>query len=88
MQAQVLEHPGQPPTEALSARTRPDPEPGPGQVLIAVSASAVCRTDLQLVAGDLPAHQLPVIPGHQVVGKITAVGDGVAPERRGQKAES
>ena len=85
MQAQVLEHPGQPPTEALSARTRPDPEPGPGQVLIAVSASAVCRTDLQLVAGDLPAHQLPVIPSHQVVGKITAVGDGVAPERRGQR---
>ena len=42
---------------------------GPG-VLIEVGATAVCRTDLQLVTGDLPAHRLPVIPGHQVVGRL------------------
>lgn len=49
---------------------RPLPEPGAGQVLIEVTASAVCRTDLQIVTGDLPAHKYPVVPGHQVVGRV------------------
>ena len=51
--------------------------PGRGEVLVEVSACAVCRTDLQLVTGDLPAHRLPVVPGHQVVGTVTATGDDV-----------
>ena len=48
----------------------PDPEPGAGEVLIEVTASAVCRTDLQIAEGDLPPHKSPVIPGHQVVGRL------------------
>ena len=55
----------------------PVPEPAPGEVLVAVSACAVCRTDLQLVEGDLAARHLPVVPGHQVVGEVVALGDGV-----------
>lgn len=52
----------------------PDPQPGTDEVLIQVEACAVCRTDLQILRGDLPAHKMPVIPGHQVVG--TEVGTG------------
>ncbi|MBL8710093.1 MAG: zinc-dependent alcohol dehydrogenase family protein [Rhodospirillaceae bacterium] len=54
------------------------PDPGAGQVLIAVEACGVCRTDLHVVDGDLPHPTLPVIPGHEVVGRIAAVGKGVA----------
>ena len=59
---------------------RSDPTPGPGEVLLDVSACAVCRTDLQIVTGDLPARRQPIVPGHQVVGRIAAVGPGVDPE--------
>lgn len=52
-------------------------EPGPGELLIDVAACAVCRTDLQLCEGDLPAHRLPVVPGHQAVGRVAALGRGV-----------
>ena len=61
----------------LHERDRPSPEPGPGEVRIAVRACAVCRTDLQIVRGDLPAHRLPLVPGHQVVGVVSALGAGV-----------
>lgn len=54
------------------------PDPGAGQVLIAVEACGVCRTDLHVVDGDLPHPSLPVIPGHEVVGRIAAVGKGTA----------
>jgi propanol-preferring alcohol dehydrogenase len=49
----------------------------PGDVLIDVAACAVCRTDLQLCEGDLPARTLPIIPGHQIVGSVAALGEGV-----------
>ena len=55
----------------------PLPTPGPGEVLVEVHACAVCRTDLQLVEGDLEARRLPVVPGHQVVGTVVGTGDGV-----------
>ncbi len=58
---------------------RPDPVPGAGEVRLAVSACAVCRTDLQIVTGDLPPRSLPVVPGHQVVGRVIAHGPGVDP---------
>ena len=51
-----------------------DPEPGPGEVLIEVAACGVCRTDLHIVDGELPKPKLPLIPGHQIVGRV--VGDG------------
>src|SRR5262249_39616705 len=52
------------------------PQPGPGQVVLAVHACAVCRTDLHIVDGELPRPKLPLIPGHQIVGRVTARGPG------------
>ena len=68
MLAQVLTAPGPDPASALRSEELVGPR-GDG-VLIEVGATAVCRTDLQLVTGDLPARRLPVIPGHQVVGRL------------------
>jgi propanol-preferring alcohol dehydrogenase len=53
---------------------RPVPEPGPGELLVRVSASAVCRTDLHVVEGDLQPHARPVVPGHEVVGIVAGLG--------------
>jgi propanol-preferring alcohol dehydrogenase len=55
----------------------PVPEPGPGEVLVEVDLCGVCRTDLHVVAGDLAPHRTPVVPGHEVVGRVARVGDGV-----------
>jgi propanol-preferring alcohol dehydrogenase len=82
--ALVLDRPGAV-TGAPLRLARRDPEPGPGEVRVQVAACAVCRTDLQLVEGDLPARRLPIVPGHQAVGVITAVGEGVGPERVGTR---
>jgi propanol-preferring alcohol dehydrogenase len=54
----------------------PEPVPGPSELLLRVSACAVCRTDLQLVEGDLAARRLPIVPGHQAVGRVAAIGEG------------
>jgi propanol-preferring alcohol dehydrogenase len=56
----------------------PDPEPGPGQVRIRVGACGVCRTDLHVVDGELPHPTVPIIPGHEIVGRVDVVGDGVS----------
>lgn len=56
----------------------PDPEPGPGEIRLRVSACGVCRTDLHVVEGDLPEHALPIIPGHQIVGTVDALGPGAS----------
>lgn len=76
MRAMVLEEIGGP----LRLRERPDPEPGPGQVLVEVEACAVCRTDLHVLDGDLPDVPLPVIPGHEIVGRVRATGPGAVLE--------
>lgn len=68
----VLEVPGRP----LVERDLPDPEPGPGQVLLRVDACGVCRTDLHIVDGELTEPKLPLVPGHQIVGRVEAVGAG------------
>jgi len=78
MRAMELAGPA-PLASALHPVVRPDPEPGRGEVLLEVSACAVCRTDLQIVQGDLPARHLPIVPGHQVVGRIVGLGPGVDP---------
>ena len=54
----------------------PVPEPGPGQVLLRVLACGVCRTDLHILEGELPPHRSPVVPGHQTVGEVVALGPG------------
>ena len=56
----------------------PDQTPGPGQIAIAVRACAICRTDLQLAEGDLAARRVPIVPGHQIVGEVTALGPGAS----------
>lgn len=53
------------------------PEPGPGRILLRVHACAVCRTDLHVVDGELPDPKLPLIPGHQIVGTVEGIGEGV-----------
>lgn len=70
MRAVVVSAPGPDPARAASLLDVPDPMPGPGELLIEVTASAMCRTDLQIASGDLPPHKSPVIPGHQVVGRV------------------
>ena len=68
----------------LRAVVGDDPVPGPGQVVVDVAACAVCRTDLQLAEGDLPARRLPVVPGHQVVGEVVALGEGAPADLLGR----
>jgi alcohol dehydrogenase, propanol-preferring len=70
---------GDPP---LSLRDVPDPVPGPGQVLLRVSACGICRTDLHVVDGELRDPKRPVIPGHQVVGRVLAAGTRFQPGAR------
>lgn len=60
--------------------------PTVGELRLKVTACAVCRTDLQLVEGDLPSHTLPIVPGHQVVGIVEAIGPDVAGWRVGERA--
>lgn len=52
------------------------PRPGPGELLVAVDACGVCRTDLHVATGELPAHRRPVVPGHEIVGHVLELGDG------------
>ena len=73
MRAMVLEEAEQP----LELADRPEPEPGPGEVRIRVSACGVCRTDLHIVDGELTDPSLPLVPGHQIVGEVVELGDGV-----------
>ncbi|HYD27704.1 zinc-dependent alcohol dehydrogenase family protein [Brevundimonas sp.] len=69
----------------LVAETRPDPEPGPGQVRLRVSACGVCRTDLHVVDGDLAGHRPAIVPGHEIVGVVEAIGPGVSGRRIGER---
>jgi len=77
----VLDRPGSP----LTLREVPDPVPGPGQVGISVAACGVCRTDLHVVDGELPDPKLPLVPGHEVVGRVDSLGTGVDRFRIGDR---
>lgn len=81
MKAMILEAIGMP----LRPADRPDPVPGKGQLMLRVEACAVCRTDLHVCDGDLPNPKLPLVPGHEIVGIVEAVGEGIAPSRMGQR---
>ncbi len=73
MRAMVLKRsPGE-----LELAELPRPEPGPGQLLVRVQACGVCRTDLHVVDGELSEPRLPLVPGHEVVGRVAALGPGV-----------
>jgi propanol-preferring alcohol dehydrogenase len=77
----VLSSPGRP----LVLEERPDLLPGPGEVLVRVEACGVCRTDLHIVDGELPDIRRPVVPGHEIVGIVEALGAGVTSHRVGQR---
>lgn len=81
MRAMIFQTPGQP----LALRDVPVPQPDRGQVLIRVSACAVCRTDLHVVDGELPNPKVPLIPGHEIVGRIEKLGEGVEGLRVGDR---
>jgi len=76
VQAWVVDAPGPIDRGPLRRVERPAPEPGPGQVRVRVSCCGVCRTDLHLAEGDLPPRRPAVTPGHEVVGRVEAVGPG------------
>ncbi|MEP9369109.1 zinc-dependent alcohol dehydrogenase family protein [Xanthobacter sp. VNH20] len=74
MKAMVLHAIGAP----LVLEQRPDPIPAGGEIRVRVEACAVCRTDLHVVDGDLPNPVLPIVPGHEIVGIVEALGEGVS----------
>ncbi|HEY2754498.1 MAG TPA: zinc-dependent alcohol dehydrogenase family protein [Pseudolabrys sp.] len=73
MRAMVLDRPKTP----LVLRERPVPSAAAGELLIAVSACGVCRTDLHVVDGELEHPKLPIVPGHEIVGRVAGIGAGV-----------
>jgi len=81
MRAMVFEMPG----AALAPVERPNPSPGPGEILVAVAACGVCRTDLHILDGDLPFPGHPVIPGHEVIGRVVEAGPGATRFRVGDR---
>jgi propanol-preferring alcohol dehydrogenase len=81
MHAMVLKWPG----TALEWLELPDPVPGPGQVRVRVAACGVCRTDLHVIDGELSQPKLPIIPGHEIVGRVDAIGPDVDNLKIGQR---
>ena len=81
MRAMLLDAPGKP----LRLARIPVPQAGPGEVVVKVEACGVCRTDLHVVDGELPGPKLPLVPGHEIVGRVAALGEGVAHLRLGER---
>jgi D-arabinose 1-dehydrogenase-like Zn-dependent alcohol dehydrogenase len=81
MHAMVLKKLG----AALEWTELADRSPGPGEIRVKVGACGVCRTDLHVVDGELPNPKLPIIPGHEIVGRIDAIGEGVEGLRLGER---
>jgi propanol-preferring alcohol dehydrogenase len=76
MRAWQLDEPAPIERAPLRLRELADPRPGPGEIRVAVSVCGVCRTDLHVVEGDLAPHRAPIVPGHQIVGRVDALGEG------------
>ena len=86
MRALRLSTPGPAASRPLEMVELPDPEPGPDEIVLRVAACAVCRTDLQIIEGDLTAHRLPTVPGHQAVGAVEQVGSRATGWKKGDRA--
>jgi len=86
MRAMLLERPAPADARPLVPVDRPTTAPPAGELRLRVSACGVCRTDLQIVEGDLEARRLPVVPGHQVVGVVDAIGSDVEGWSNGDRA--
>lgn len=81
MRAMVLPGPG----AALQMQERADPGPGAGEIRVKVSACGVCRTDLHVLDAELPAIKYPIVPGHEIVGRVDLIGDHVTTHRIGDR---
>ena len=86
MRRQILEAPRAVMARPLHVSNVDRLQPDSGEIVIDIAACGVCRTDLQLVEGDLAARVLPVVPGHQVVGRVAGVGEGVSDWAVGERA--
>ena len=69
----------------LELEQRNDPTPGPGEIRVAVSACGVCRTDLHVVDAELPGIRYPIIPGHEIVGRVDQLGSAMSTHRIGDR---
>jgi propanol-preferring alcohol dehydrogenase len=85
MRAWLLEAPGRLEEEPLSLVELPEPVPGHDQILIQVEVCGLCRTDIHEVEGEIPLPVLPIVPGHQVVGRVVGRGDQAGPYREGDR---
>ena len=85
MRAMALDNPAPIEAAPLRACDLPTPRAGPGEVRVRVEACGVCRTDLHVAEGELPPHRLPLIPGHEVIGRVEEVGEGVTQLRPGDR---
>ncbi len=85
MKAWVLKTPAPVDSRPLELTEVPTPVPTDDEILVRVSACGICRTDLHVVEGELPIRRSPIIPGHQVVGRIAALGDSTAGFEVGQR---
>ena len=81
MRAMVLSAPGVP----LQMQERPDPVPADGEIRVKVSACGVCRTDLHVLDAELPHIKYPIVPGHEIVGRVDLVGSNVTTHRIGDR---
>ena len=81
MHAMVLKQVGGP----LEWTELPDRQPGAGEIRVRIAACGVCRTDLHVLDGELPGQRLPIVPGHEIVGRVDALGEGVAGLRIGER---
>jgi len=85
MKAMVLEEIGRIETSPLKLKELADPQPGAQEVRLKVRCCALCRTDLHVIEGELPRRKLPIIPGHQIVGVVDAVGPGCKLLEKGRR---
>ncbi len=86
MRAMQLQQHGPLREDSLQPVSKPIPEPAPGQLLLKVEGCGVCHTDLHTVVGDIHPPRLPLIPGHQVLGRVVSSGEGVQGWQPGQRA--
>src|SRR5690348_7684271 len=80
-----ITEPGPDVRRALTRAAMRVPRPGSGELLVAVDACGVCRTDLHVASGELPAHRRSVVPGHEIVGHVLELGEGATGFRPGDR---
>jgi alcohol dehydrogenase, propanol-preferring len=85
MRAIVLDKPQAIEKSPLHLRTIPRPIPGPGEIRVSVRCCGLCHTDLHTVEGDLSLPKLPIVPGHQIVGFVDALGEGITELKEGDR---